>query len=504
MTTHLHFRERDREPDTMTITPLRLGLVAGTSLALLASAHFLDTGVVPAALPERAASATQDEDSAAPEMLERALLSVVTLYAERVAAEPLLIPAGNDTGFEDANREPEHQGWAWRAGSGFAIAAGGYVLTNHHVVSDARRIEARLSDGRRVRGELVGSDPLTDLALVRIDADLPVLAWGDDAALAIGRPVYAIGSPLDFHLSVSSGVVGGFARAYDGADPVSYIQHDAALNPGNSGGPLLDGQGRVIGVNTAIPQEAFFNVGISLAVPAHTARAVTGALLADGRVERGYLGVTVRTLHGPLASALGRGNGQGVLVEAVDPGSPADQAGLRPGDALLSLNGEHLSMPRDLARALLLTRPGESIALSVHDGQARIQLSAVLETRRDVPDIHRGRDLGHRPEVGRGFGIMFGMAAGGAGVSVEDVTAGSPAALAGLRPGDQVLSIGTAVINDPDEARVRLALIRGDVALRVVRSGEGSPRFIALSHTPDTAAYAPDHAAFADAAGGPF
>lgn len=486
----------------MTITPLRLGLVAGTSLALLASAQFLDAA--PGPVSERAASATQDEDSAASAMLERALSSVVTLYAERVAAEPLLIPAGHDAGFEDANREPEQQGWAWRAGSGFAIAAGGYILTNHHVVSDARRIEARLSDGRRVRGELVGSDPLTDLALVRIDADLPALEWGDDAALAIGRPVYAIGSPLDFHLSVSSGVVGGFARAYDGADPVSYIQHDAALNPGNSGGPLLDAQGRVIGVNTAIPQEAFFNVGISLAVPAHTAAPVARALLEEGRVRRGYLGITVRALHGSLATALGRASGQGVLIETVEPGSPADEAGLRPGNTLLQVNGRSLGVPRDLAGALLLTRPGEEIALMVHDGQARIQLAATLEVRRDEAGQGRVRDLGARSEAGHGFGLVFTSAHSGSGVSIEDVLPGSPAARAGLRPGDTVLAVGTAELNDPEEAMARLALSRREVALRVLRAGEGEPRYIALAHEPGATTHAPDHAAFADASGGPF
>ena len=488
----------------MMMTPLRLSVLAGTSLVLLASAHVLQradrlTSPEPASVP-----AIVGQTHHAPDMLERALASVVTLYAERSASEPVLIAAGEEGGFEDANREPGQQGWTWRAGSGFAVAAGGYVLTNHHVIADARRIEARLPDGRRVRGELVGSDPLTDLALVRIEADLPALAWRDEAAIPVGGQVYAIGSPLDFHLSVSSGVIGGFARAYDGADPVSYVQHDAALNPGNSGGPLLDAQGRVIGVNTAIPQEAFFNVGISLAIPADTAAPVARALLEQGRVQRGYLGITVRALHGPLASALGRASGQGLLIETVDPGSPAEEARLRPGDTLLQVNGRPVSVPRDLAGALLTTRPGEEIALGVHDGQARIQIAVELAARRDSAIAGRSREAGGRAEPGHGFGLVLASAPSGGGVIIDEVLAGSPAARAGLRPGDSVLAVGTAELDDAEEAMARLALSRREVALRVLRSGEGEPRYIALAHEPGAAAHAPDHAAFTDAVGGPF
>ncbi|MFN3834891.1 MAG: trypsin-like peptidase domain-containing protein [Glycocaulis sp.] len=488
----------------MDVNPVRIAVLAGVSLTLLAGAQLLSArqpGAVPA--PEIAAvptAQTSPEDG----VLERALASVVTLYAERAAAEPVMVAAGQALPADDANAEPPAGGWSWRTGSGFAVAAGGYVLTNHHVITDARRIEARLADGRRVRAVLVGSDPLTDLALVRIDADLPVLEWDGRDDVQIGERVFAIGSPLDFHLSVSSGVIGGFARAYDGADPVGYLQHDAALNPGNSGGPLIGADGRVVGVNTAIPQEAFFNVGISLAVPASTAQAVAAALLAEGRVQRGYLGVTVRALHGSLASALGRASGQGVLIESVEPGSPAANAGLRPGDTLLSVNGERLAAPRDLARALLLTRPGQEIGMSLHDGQARIQLTAALEARRDAADPARTRDFARRPDTGYGFGIVLAAGDAGAGVEVADIVPGSPAARAGLRPGDVVLAIGTARLDDPEEAMVRLALARRDVALRVIRAGEGEPRFIALSHEPGAASHAPEHAAFADAAGGPF
>lgn len=434
--------------------------------------------------------------------LEAVTRSVVTVYAERSVSLPVMMMS-DIAGEEAPNTEQDRGGWSWRSGSGFAVAAGGYVLTNNHVIADARRIEARLANGRRVRAELIGSDPLTDLAVLRIDAELPVLGWGDDEALRVGAPVMAIGSPLDFHQSVSSGVVGGFARAYDGADPVGYIQHDAALNPGNSGGPLIDAGGRVVGVNTAIPQEAFFNVGISLAVPASLARRVADSLIERGRVERGYLGVSVRALHGPLASAMGRRNGGGVLIESVAEGSPAEEAGIRVGQMLLAVNGIDLSMPRDLARALLFTRPGDVVALSLHDGQARFRVETMLDRREDDGFLPASRDLGFEPGNRHGYGLSF-VAGGTSGVAVASVAPGSPAALAGMRAGDSVLAIGSVDLADPQEAELRLMLARSEVALRVLRTGEISPRYIALVLEGGTATRAPDHAAFADASGGPF
>lgn len=476
-------------------------LIASALLAALLAVAQLNAGWRPgqAAAP---AAETQVPGSAPFEGGEAVIRSVVTVYAERSVSQPVMVM--NEAGEEGARNSAEDQtGWSWRSGSGFAVAEGGYVLTNFHVVSGARRIEARLANGRRVGAELIGADPLTDLALLRVQADLPALEWGDDSALRLGAPVLAVGSPLDFHLSVSSGVVGGFARAYDGADPVGYIQHDAALNPGNSGGPLLDRHGRVVGVNTAIPQEAFFNVGISLAIPSGIAREVAETLLERGQLERGYLGLTVRALHGPLASAMGRQSGEGVLIEAVDPDSAAAGAGIRAGQTLLAVNGIDMSTPRDLARALLLARPGERAALSLHDGQARYRVEVWLDRRPDNQDLAASRDLGFEPVSRRGYGISF-AASEGAGVQVASVVPGSPAAQAGLREGDAVLAIGATDITDAGEAQVRLMLARRQVALRVLRGGDDVPRYIALALDEGATAHAPDHAAFADASGGPF
>lgn len=486
----------------MPYTGTRALIAAAVITALLAGAQ-----LAAGRQPDRAAPVPPAAGAGAPGPAARAdaeiiTRSVVTVYAERAVSQPVMVMAGSES--EGArNSADEQEGWSWRSGSGFAIAQGGYVLTNFHVISGARRVEARLANGRRVGAELIGADPLTDLALLRVQADLPVLEWGDDGALRIGAPVLAVGSPLDFHLSVSSGVVGGFARAYDGADPVGYIQHDAALNPGNSGGPLIDASGRVVGVNTAIPQEAFFNVGISLAIPADIARQVGDALLENGRVERGYLGLTVRALHGPLASAMGRPSGGGLLIEAVDPHSPAANAGIRAGQMLLAVNGIELSAPRDLARALLLARPGNTVSLSLHDGQARFRVETGLDIRPGDEGQAVSRELSFEPVSRHGYGLSFAASEAG-GVAVASVVPGSPAALAGLRQGDSVLAIGVIDLSDPDEAEARLHLARREIALRVLRGGDTVPRYIALTLDEGMAARAPDHAAFADAAGGPF
>ena len=480
-------------------------LIAGAAMIALLGAAPLGTsrpGGTASGGGCTAPSASAADNEPAVQLAERVTPSVVTVYAERAVSRPVLVMTDlEETGAR--NSAEAREGWVWRSGSGFAVAAGGYVVTNYHVVSDARQIEARLSDGRRVGAQLVGSDPMTDLALLRIEASLEPLAWGDDVVLRAGSPVIAVGSPLDFHLSVSAGIVGGFGRAYDGADPVSYIQHDAALNPGSSGGPLIDRTGRVVGVNTAIPQEAFFPVGISLAIPAGIASEVTGALLRNGRVERGYLGLTVRALHGSLASAMRRENGDGVLIEAVDPASPAAQAGLRAGQTLLAINGIELSAPRDLARALLLTRPGDQVALSVHDGQARVRVEAVLDLRPHIQAGPAAADADDRSGLRRGYGLSF-AAAEGAGVLVIDVVPGGPAAQAGLRDGDRVLAVGAEDLSDPEEAALRLTLARRDVALRVLRGGETAPRYIALALDTAGAGRAPDHTGFVDASGGPF
>jgi S1-C subfamily serine protease len=271
-------------------------------------------------------------------------------------------------------------------GSGVVIAPDGYVLTNSHVVHGATRLEVALADGRSFPAQLVGDDPATDLAVVRIGAaGLPVAALGDSDKLRVGQLVIAIGNPLGFQATVTAGVVSALGRSLRGQDGrliEGIVQTDAALNPGNSGGPLVDSRGRVVGINTAVIQGA---QGICFAVPANTARWVAGLLIREGRVRRAYLGIggEPRQLHASVARELGLGDGRGIGVLQVVPDSPASRAGLRVGDLLVSLGGEPLGSVGDVQRYLSRVPVDARVEAVVVRANARVSLSVVLAPARD-------------------------------------------------------------------------------------------------------------------------
>ncbi len=254
------------------------------------------------------------------------------------------------------------------AGSGFLITPDGYILTNSHVVHRARRIVVSLADGTELPGELVGEDPATDLAVVRVQATgLPAAELGDSDRLQVGQLVIAIGNPLGLQASVVTGVVSALGRSLRGPDGrliENVIQTDAPLNPGNSGGPLVDTRGTVIGVNTAIVAGA---QGLSFAVPANTAQWVVGQLLREGRVRRAWLGIVgeLRSVPGRYVPERGEPRAAGVAVLQVVEGSPAARAGLRAGDIIVSLDGVPLRSPTDLQRLLSRAPVGSTVTLGV-------------------------------------------------------------------------------------------------------------------------------------------
>jgi S1-C subfamily serine protease len=265
------------------------------------------------------------------------------------------------------------------AGSGVIVAPDGYVLTNSHVVHGAGRLEATLTDGRTLQAELIGEDPSTDLALVRLGAtDMPVAALGRSASLRVGQLVVAIGNPLGFQSTVSAGVVSALGRAFrsrTGRLIENVIQTDVALNPGSSGGPLVDSSGRVVGVNTAIIAMA---QGLSFAIPIDTASWVIGELLAHGRVRRAWLGLVAHTrpLDRAQARRLGIADAQAVVeVASVDPGGPATQGGLAAGDWVVTLDGHATPTVDDLHRRLVATAIGVPVSIGVIRGRRRLQVS---------------------------------------------------------------------------------------------------------------------------------
>jgi S1-C subfamily serine protease len=263
------------------------------------------------------------------------------------------------------------------AGSGVIIAPDGYVVTNDHVVHDAGRLEATLTDGRTLEAVVVGEDPSTDLALIRLNsADLPVAELGRSAALRVGQLVVAIGNPLGFQSTVSAGVVSALGRSFrsrTGRLIESVIQTDVALNPGSSGGPLVDSSGRVVGINTAIIAMA---QGLSFAIPIDTATWVIGELLTHGRVRRAWLGLVAQTR--PLDRSLGRRLGISgthvVEIVAVEPGGPAAATGLRGKDWILAVDGQSTPTVDELHRRLATTTIGVPVSVAVLRGRDRMEI----------------------------------------------------------------------------------------------------------------------------------
>ena len=304
----------------------------------------------------------------------------VTGAAERVGPAVVSVEVRHQV--ERRNRPPRD---VPGHGSGFVFTPDGFILTNSHVVHDATRIEVAFPDGRRVRAELVGDDPDSDVAVIRVEPDsLTAAELGDSGTLRVGQLVIAIGNPLGFQSTVTAGVVSALGRSFrstTGRLIDDVIQTDAALNPGNSGGPLVDARGRVVGVNTAVILPA---QGICFAVGINTAKFVTGELMRHGRIRRGRIGVAGQTV--PLLRLAQRAHGldarSGVLVTGVEPDSPAERAGLRAGDVIVGFEGQPVTGIDDLHRLLTADRIGARTPVVVLRGAERLELPiASVESR---------------------------------------------------------------------------------------------------------------------------
>ncbi|MGN6827778.1 S1C family serine protease [Paucibacter sp. M5-1] len=281
---------------------------------------------------------------------------------------------------EDDGDEP---GGQTGLGSGVIVSADGYLLTNSHVVAGASEIEVQLSDGRQAKARLVGSDPETDVAVLKVELDgLPAIALGDAEQLQVGDAVLAIGNPFNVGQTVTSGIVSALKRTQLGINTFeNFIQTDAAINPGNSGGALVDDQGRLVGINTAIFSRSGGSLGIGFAIPISTAQQVMQALVRDGQVARGWIGVQTRELTPEFAEAFKLTVREGVLISAVVVNAPAAKAGIKPGDVVTKVGGTQVLSPADLLAAVAALKPQSSAAIAVQRGDKAMQFELTVAQR---------------------------------------------------------------------------------------------------------------------------
>ncbi len=385
----------------------------------------------------------------------------------------------------DRQRQPQS------LGSGFIISVDGYVLTNHHVVKGADRVLVRLSDRRELEAELIGVDPRSDLALLKLDAkDLPVVKIGDSDKLKAGEWVLAIGSPFGFDHSVTAGIVSATGRSLANENYVPFIQTDVAINPGNSGGPLFNLDGEVVGINSQIYTRSGGFMGLSFAIPMSMAMEVVEQLKVGGHVARGWLGVIIQEVNRDLAESFGLDRPKGALVAKVLPGSPAEAAELKEGDIVIAFNGEPIERSAELPPLVGRVAPGKTVKLDlVRSGRNKtialtigvlpeegVMLKAGAAT--SAADINplKVRVAALEQERAQQWELS-------GGVVVREVLAG-PGADAGLVVGDVITMLNGQPVGDLEGfAEVATALPKGKaVPMRIVR--RGSPLFLPLKIKP--------------------
>jgi serine protease Do len=446
-------------------------------------------------------------DSSAPfsfaDLVERVSPAVVTITSETTTTDSDAasnIPEQFRDLFRQFGQRPQQPHRALSAGSGFIIDKAGYIVTNNHVVDASKKITVKLQDGRSFTAKLVGTDPSTDVALLKIDSDkpLPTVEFGDDKKLRVGDWVVAVGNPWGLSNTVTAGIVSSLGRDIESSQPyTNFIQIDAPINQGNSGGPTFDLRGQVVGMNSMIFSPSGGSIGIGFAIPASLIHDVVAQLKTSGHVTRGWLGVSIQSVTPDIASSLGLKDHKGALVAEVVPNGPAAKAGFEQGDIVTAIDGQAVEDSRDLTQKVAMVQTGRTATFSLIRGGKPMELKVTVGTRPDAKLASNG------PQQGNGLAPSSANAAGLALSSLtpeakrmynlgDDVSSGavitrvdpdSDAAGKGLQPGDVVLKINNRAVKSPADFQTGVSeaqkVGRKSVLLLVARS-QGGTGFVAI------------------------
>jgi serine protease Do len=373
-------------------------------------------------------------------------------------------------------------------GSGFIIRKDGVILTNNHVVENAQQITVTLPDKQQYKAKILGRDPKTDLAVIKIDPknDVPTAKLGNSAALRVGDWVMAIGNPFGLTNTVTTGIVSAKGRTIGAGPYDSFIQTDAPINPGNSGGPLFNMAGEVVGINSAIYSQSGGNIGIGFAIPIDLVKSLVPQLETTGTITRGWLGVSIQPLTEELARSFGLDKAQGALVADVTPKGPADQAGIKRGDVIVSYNGTKIDESSSLPAVVASTPVGKTVPVEImRDGSMKTVSVAVGKLNDKTASVEPGQEknawgltLQNIPPDERAQMNLTTKE----GVLVEEVVPASPAADAGIQSGDVILQVNHASVNSVKGIKDEVAKSKSDKPLLLlVRRADGSTMFAALS-----------------------
>jgi serine protease Do len=490
-------------------------IVGMGAFALLPPVRAIQTAGTPTMI------AANDSDTRAPRMLENSAPFSFADLVERVS--PAVVSIKSETTTTDSDNDLDNVPAPFRdffnqfnngqngqkaqphkalsAGSGFIIDKAGYVVTNNHVVDASKKITVTLPDKREFIAKLVGTDPVTDVALLKITSDkpLPTVEFGDDKRLRVGDWVVAVGNPYGLSNSVTAGIVSSLGRNIESSQVyTNFIQIDAPINRGNSGGPTFDLRGQVIGMNSMIFSPSGGSIGIGFAIPASLIHDVVAQLKEHGHVTRGYLGVSIQSVTPDIASSLGIKDGKGALVAEVVPGGPAAKAGFEQGDIVTAINGQAVDDANDLTRKVASVPTGQSATLNLSRQGKPMQLKVTVGLRPDAQQLASnapGKDgmtgpasanaagLGLSsltPETKKNFNIADNVVAGAV---ITKVDPDSDAADKGLQAGDVVLRIGSRIVRSPADFQTGVAEAKKggrNSVLLLVAHGQGGTGFVAI------------------------